>query len=220
MDPNNPQGSGGANPQSPVDPGGDNPGNDPKPNPGSDPVDTKPGDGDKPPKPSGDTVSYDTHRKLLSEKKKLQERLDEIEKEKKQRELEDLEKQENYKKIAELKAKEAEDSKTELMQIKSDLQNSKKLSAVLDVLGPIDKKYWDLIDISQVVVNPETGQIDEMSVTKYAEGWKKQYFEIIQPGNKSNMPSDHPSPGSGLTYDEWLTLPAKEKEERMHEVIS
>jgi len=89
----------------------------------------------------------------------------------------------------------------------------KKLASILDAVdGDIDSKFYGLIDYNAVVINPETGDVEQMSVTKAVEGIKKNFPEIIRRRNAPNLPSQ--APGSGvpgtISRSEWNKLSSKE----------
>lgn len=170
------------------------------------------GDEEKPPKKPSRGVSYESHQKLLAEKKKLQAKLAEIEAERVAKERQTLEEQGRYKELAELAKKEAEDAKKQLAVVNEQRTQAKKLSAVLkSVGGTIHQKFFDLIPIDDVLVNPDSGEIDELSVAKVVEGLRKSYPEIIAKGTPG-MPQHAPKGGGGATisYEEWRKLPPKE----------
>jgi len=164
-------------------------------------------------KPVKDTVAYETHQKLLGEKKKLQERLDAIEAERRQKEEEELTKKGELQKILELREKEAKELREKLQAKEEREQQARKLSAVLKGLGgSVDEKWFSVIgqEIDQVLVNDQ-GEIEQMSVTSVVENLKKLWPEMTRrpmPG----MPNENPAPGSlgKIARSEWLKLSSKE----------
>ena len=156
-----------------------------------DPVDPKP----------DDTVAYETHRKLLGEKKKLTEKhqavLEELEALKgqvKSRETKELEEKEEYKKLWEQSKAERDELNNKLSSFQQEQTNSRKLRSFLNTLdGKVAEKWWGHIDLDKILVNPDTGAVDEMSVTKYVEQFQKEYPEIIVKQKDPPMPS--PAPG-------------------------
>ena len=167
--------------------------------------DPKPDDLKPSPELDDKQVSYETHRKLLNEKKKLQEKhalqLEELEKFRKEKEaleeqrLKDAGDYETLKKLAEEKRLAAEQ---ELSAYKEELMNAKKLNAIVNgVQGTVDKKFYSFIDTGSVVVNPETGELDENSVAKAVEVFQTNYPELIQTQGK-NFPSSQ-APASSAT---------------------
>jgi hypothetical protein len=179
---------------------------------------------------SGEDVSYETHRRLLSQKKKLQEERDRLLADKEKRDAEAvlaektrLEEQGEYKQLLDLERKKNEELAGQLNTFETTSKQAKKLDAVLTATnGKIPKKFWGLIDLGSVVVDPETGEVDAMSVTKTVENLRAEYPEIIRTGKGGSLPPNAPQ-GSGqgtLTYDEWKKLPLDEMKKRQAEVMA
>ena len=184
-----------------------------------DPASGKP-EGNEPPKK--DFVSHESWLKLLDEKKKLKEKLDASEKERKEREEAELRAKEDFKKIGELREQEAKELREKLTQKEERERGAIKLDAFLSTLdGKVDKKYWGHINLDAIVVDPETGVVDQMSVTKEVERFRKEYFEIVQRPDQNKLPNNPPggSAGAKITYEQWKQLPAKEMAARMKDVI-
>lgn len=164
--------------------------------------------------PKKDSVTYETHRKLLDEKKKLQAKLAEIENDKKQKEEEELTRKGETQKLLELVKKEAEELRTKLTVKEQREVQAKKLSAVIRSLGSnVDEKWFGVIGqhLDEVVYNPDSGEVEQMSVTAIVEDLKKTWPEMIKK-LPVGMPADAPR-GSGqgvIERSEWLKLSAKE----------
>jgi hypothetical protein len=167
--------------------------------------------GDEQPKPK-DVVAYETHQKLLSEKKKLQERLDALETERKQREETELTQKGEIQKLLDLRTKEAEELRKSLTLKEERELRAKKLGAVLKGLGgSVDDKWFTVIGdhIDDVILN-ESGEIEQMSVTGVVEGLKKVWPEMIKKSGPI-MPNESPNGGTTtIARSEWLKLPSAE----------
>jgi len=200
---------------------------DPKNSPVDDP--NKPDDSKLPvvPKPDDNNVAYETHRKLLSEKKVLQEKFkdQETELQKYREEKSALEEQrlkdsgdyEALKTLAEERAKTAE---KKLAGIEDSLLDARKLNAIIDgVQGTISKKFFSFIDIGSVIMNPETGELDSTSVTKAVEAFQTNYPELIQTkGNNfpaPNAPDSSKKVGS-VSYEEFAKMDKLERKKNLH----
>jgi hypothetical protein len=96
--------------------------------------------------------------------------------------------------------------------------NARKMSSFLEaVKGDIPRQYWGLIDIDKIQL--EDDKVDEFSVQKYVEEFRDTYKDIIRPRDNRRMPIDSPpadDSASFLTYEQWLKLPAKEKEKKIN----
>lgn len=172
---------------------------------------------------SKDTIAYETHRKLLDEKKKLQAKLADIEASQKKREEEDLAKKGEVEKILKIREQELNDTRAKLSAFEERQLQAKKLSAVVRGLGAqIDDKWYSVIGshLDEVVINPESGDVEQMSVTSVVEGLKKSWPEMLKV-QRPGMPHDAPQ-GNGVTtigYDAWKKLPLKEMKKWKHNQI-
>lgn len=174
-----------------------------------------------------DTVAYETYRKLLSEKKARDEALETYKKElaeykRKEKEAEEakLKEEQNWKAIVELREKELNEERTMRIQMQEERLNATKLDTFLQSLGgKVDSKYWGMIDLEKIAINPESGQVDQMSVTQAVEAFRKNYPELIKTGTGPKIPSDAPQGNGSLTYEEWKKLPAKEMRARVKDIV-
>lgn len=186
------------------------------------------------PDPSGtpadpkQTVAYETHQKLLGEKKKAAERaaaleleLEQFRAKEREREDQELEKQKNYEQLLKNREEELKALKERTAQFETERLQAKKLDAFIKTLGgTLEDKYWSLVDLDKIALDPTTKQVDEMSVAKYVDDYRKTYPETIKRPGAPSMPSHAPQgTGGRLTYEQWTALPLKEKRARMHEVV-
>jgi hypothetical protein len=179
---------------------------------------------------SGGQVSYETHRKLLAEKKRRDEELAlaremiaKHEREAKEREESELRQKEDYKKLLELREKELTDARAEAEAHRRRMAEAQKIDAFLKAVnGTVPDRYWNLIDTDQIVIDPTTGKVDQISVTKAAEAFRANFPEVVMTkGGSLGMPQGAPRGGSGsISYEEWLQLPVAEMKKRMKDVRS
>jgi hypothetical protein len=178
-----------------------------------------------------DMVSYETHRKLLGEKKRLQDeaqalkaKLEEKLKAEQEQQEKEMKDKEEWKKLVEIRDKELTETKSKLTEYQQGIRNSKKASAFLGELAKrnisVRSSYYDLIDVDQIAVDPSTEEIDLSSVKKYADAWVTDHFELAKAtSSSSKLPNNAPQGnGSQLTYDEWLKLPPSEMKKRYKEM--
>lgn len=159
------------------------------------------------------------NQELLGEKKKVAERLKSLETLQKEKEEKELKEKEDFKTLVQLREEELNKTKSELESERFQRQQGMKLDAFLSILdGKVDSKYWGMIDLEKISVNPDTKQIDQMSVGKAVEEFKKTYPELIKSGNPQVPPANAPTNGEVLTYEKWLTLPVKEQKLRYKEM--
>lgn len=177
---------------------------------------------------SKETVAYDTYRKVLSEKKKRDEELrakDELlakyEQENKERIENELKAKEDYKKLLEMRDKEIQEKDRKLKNIETEIQESAKFSAFLEAIpGQVPKKYWQMIDTAQIVIDPTTGQPDPGSVKKAAEFFQNTYGELIVNPGRAKMPNQAASGAvQPMTEELWKSLSPKEKKQRLPDYV-
>lgn len=202
----------------PKAPGGSNPGSSgtQEPNP-KNPTDQTP-----------ETVSYETHRKLLGEKKKRDEelaaaqtRLQEFEKEKQEREEAEATKRGDFETALKLKEEENRKLKTEHETLRTSLQNGQKLRAMLNAVnGDVDEAYWSLFDLSKITMDPATNLPEPSSVKNAAAEFEKTHALVIQKASAGGgLPNDAAKGAAAkLTYTQWLALPDKDKPARIKDV--
>ena len=124
-------------------------------------------------KPLEDKVAYETYQKVLAERKRDQEiarelkhKVDLLEKSKRDLEEETLRKKEDYKTLLDNKMQEYEQTAAELKMMKEQRKQAQKLNAFIEACGntPIKKNYWKMIPVNDILVHPETGEIDNVSL--------------------------------------------------------
>jgi hypothetical protein len=158
------------------------------------------------------SVSYESHRRLLDEKKKLDARLKEIEDEKKAAQEAKLLEEGKLKEALELREKELQEERSKRMGYEEQHKNAKKLNAIVKGLGSnVDDKWYPVIgDSLDYVEIDDQGTVNMKSVNEVVEKLKKQWPEMLkkeQPG----MPNGTPQGGANkITRSEWLKLPSKE----------
>ncbi len=171
----------------------------------------------------GDTVAYASYQKLLSEKKKLQAKIDKVEREAESREREKLEAQQKYKELWESEKTESEALRGKVQSYEERWTDALKLDAFNRALGDtrrIDPKYSGFIDTSNILIDPESGKIDELSAKREVDRVSQSFPEIVKSTVTTHLPNETPTPGKTLTRAEWMKLPAKEMAARMKEVMN
>lgn len=160
-------------------------------------------------------VSYDTHRRVLDEKKRIQAELEQFRKEKSEREQKELEAKGEYQKMLENERAERAKAEAKLKQVEEQETGRRKLGAILSAVGgKIDSKFFGLVPIEDVAVDPDSGEIDAMSVTKAVEKLKATYPEIIKGTGGPKLPGQQPGSKSGqpekIARSAWLRLSSAE----------
>lgn len=162
---------------------------------------------------SQNSVSYETHRKLLDEKKKAQARLKELEDAEKRRQEEALLNEGKLKEALELREKELKETREQLNLFNERERQAKKLRAVIKGLGAgdLDDKWYTVIgqEIDGVAIDDD-GNVDAGSVQKVVDGLKKNWPEMLRKPSAA-LPNGTPSGGPAfISRAEWKKLSSKE----------
>jgi len=155
-------------------------------------------------------ISYESHRKLLDEKKKIQGELSSLQSEKKAREDSEAARRGDFESLLKARDEELAKERGERQLLQNRITTGQKMNAVLESLGgSVDSKWYQLIDVSDVVQS-ESGEIDQLTVSRVAESLKKQWPEMIK--KTGVLPANAPQGNGGQTisYDEWKKLPLAE----------
>ena len=171
-------------------------------------------------------VPYDRYSKTVTESKnrlsrirELESKLSEFESTVKQTEQKKLEEQGEYKKLLDSERNASGELKKQMLELQKKLSDfedrevaRRKYSALQKSLGgQIDSKYAALIEFDQIAVDPESGEVDEVSVGRYAEAFKKTFPEIVMTKKGSGLPDTKPGAGQGFSgkkilESEWRKL--------------
>lgn len=161
------------------------------------------------------SVAYETHKKLLAEKKKRDEelmqtksQLDEMRAKDRERQESELKAKEEWKKLVEIREKELADLKKQVEQRDSLILNSIKRGAVKSAInGQVPDKYVGLIDVSKVVINPETNEPDPVSVQEVARQFEQEHrLLVLSKDGKTGLPNDAATASKKMTVSEWRAL--------------
>ncbi len=183
------------------------------------------GDGNLP--PDDKPIARDSYLKAVDEAKKAkarareaEARLAQIEAEKDAAKRKKLEKDGEYQKLLEAERKEREKLAAQLAQATEREQARAKLTAFVSTIEhKIPKNYLGLVDLDEIAIDPDTGEVDGTSVAAYVDKFKTTYPEILVGANRRSMPNEAPPGGAKLTYEQWLTLPTEEMKRRRKEVM-
>lgn len=175
------------------------------------------------PDPSKDKVAYETYKKVVAEKKRFQERAEQLEAQNSERERKDLEAKGEYQKLLELERAKSSAAESKLTQIESERQTAKKAAALLKALEHgIPEKFYGFLPMDEVVVDPDTGEVNQLSVAKAAEEFRKNYPELLIKPNGPRLPTEAPrGNGAGMiTVEDYAKLPLDEmKKWKPHQLI-
>jgi len=176
-----------------------------------------------------ETVRYETHRKLLGEKKDLQEKFRKLEEEKRKleeerqdRERKELESQGNYKKLLEQRDQELQRERDEKTAILKEIQDARKKAAVLkNINGVVPHKIHTLLPVDMVTLD-ENGVPEEQSAKAAAQFFEQEFaFAIQRDQVNGGLPTDA-SKGAGEklpTLEEWQKLPAAQQRKLLPKML-
>ena len=175
--------------------------------------------------PEREKVAYETHRKLLGEKKSLQEKYETLLKEKKEEENRKLEESNEWKKLYENKTQELEEVHQKLQKRDQQVNDGLKLQAFLNAVGgEIEEQYWGLIPVEKIDLNPETSQPDEYSVQKLVDEFKTRYSRVIAAKTDAKLPNDAsggvPTSGRHFNRDSFKALSLDEKKNNLAQAVA
>ena len=155
-----------------------------------------------------DTIAYETHKKLLAQRKSDQEKMRSLEQQlnefisaKKMTEEQSLAEQGKYKELLEQRAKELEEAKKENAHYKNSFDKAIKLSAFRDQLGgTVDNSaYYDFVNVDKIVIDPETGVPDLSSVEDVVNEFKQKHSKLYTPRVSKALPNDAPKDTYSVT---------------------
>lgn len=172
-----------------------------------------------------DTVSHETFKKVLAERKadqakarELEARLNAIEKERQKVEEEKLLSEKNFVEVIARKDKTIEEQQIFIKQKEQLEIDSKKFIAVTKAIPPnADPDIVNFINFKSLEIDSD-GEVDKLEAKKLVDDFLTRHSGFILRG-AVGMPSSEPRKGGGLTYEQWLNLPAAEMVKREKEVI-
>lgn len=170
---------------------------------------------------STDKVNFETHRKLLAEKKRVQAEAESLKKKLEEIEVKDAEQKGNLQKLLDIERDRAKKASEELETYRQREVSRKKIQAVLDVAKTrIESRWFNVIDLEQVVVDPSSGEIDKGSVEAYVQTLQKEWPEMFAKGGKSGVSHDAAKPPGALDYEGWKSSKnTKEMREKLPDLV-
>ena len=134
--------------------------------------------------------------------------LDEMRAKDRERQESELKAKEEWKKLVEIREKELSDLKKQVEQRDSLILNSIKRGAVKSAInGQVPDKYVGLIDVSKVVINPETNEPDPVSVQEVARQFEQEHrLLVLSKDGKTGLPNDAATASKKMTVSEWKAL--------------
>jgi hypothetical protein len=164
-----------------------------------------------------DKVSYETYSKVLSEAKKLKEKVKSFEESLQKEQEEKLKSQNEWKTLAEqYKSKYDEETKAK-SELLDQVTNGIKYDAFRRNLGGElvdEREFLEKVPFDKIVINPETKQIDEDSAKMAAAEFAKKYPYLVsfKSGKMPNVAANVSLISRGKSLE---TMNTKELEEHI-----
>jgi CRISPR/Cas system CMR subunit Cmr6 (Cas7 group RAMP superfamily) len=166
-----------------------------------------------------DKVAYSTYKRVLAEAKKFKELADSLSKQTEAEKEKQLKDQNEWKSLAEMHKAKLDVAQKELEEKNRAISDGLKFSEFNRHLGGKLKhsSYANHVDFDRILINPETGMIEESSVKTVVAEFIKQHSALVDFGNKPRLPNEAPRHGlpSGKKSIEEMT--SKEMEQHILE---
>lgn len=140
---------------------------------------------------SSDVVKYETYTRVLSEAKKLKEKVRDYETALEQAKEKELKEKEEWKVIAEQYKSKLDQAQSVLHEQESSINNGLKYQEFEKHLGGRLKKkdYASFVDFDKIILNPETKSVDSESAKVVAAEFLKQYSELVELPSAGKLPN-------------------------------
>ena len=144
---------------------------------------------------ANDVVKYETYSKVLSEAKKLKEKVKEYESVLEQSKEQKLKEQNEWKALAEQYKHKLDETSSVLQEQERSIINGLKYQEFEKHLGGRLKKkdYASFVDFDRIVLNPETKAVETDSAKVVAAEFLKQYSELVELPSSGKLPNQAPS---------------------------
>jgi CRISPR/Cas system CMR subunit Cmr6 (Cas7 group RAMP superfamily) len=144
-----------------------------------------------------DKVAYSTYKRVLAEAKKFKELSESLSKQTEAEKEKQLKDQNEWKSLAEMHKAKLDVAQKELEEKNRAIQDGLKFSEFNRHLGGKLKhsSYANHVDFDRILINPETGMIEESSVKSVVAEFIKQHSALVDFGNKPRLPNEAPRHG-------------------------
>ena len=128
-----------------------------------------------------DKVDYQTFKRAVEREKNLKAKLRELEQVLEAEKEKKLKESEDWKAVAELNERKAKEFEGKLRREQETVNHAIKRVAFERALGGKLKhhSYINHVDLESIVLNPETREIDEMSVKEVVGGFLKEHSHLV-----------------------------------------
>lgn len=170
-------------------------------------VDSVPNPESSAPAETEDKVAYSTYKRVLAEAKKFKELADSLSKQTEQEKEAKLKEQNEWKSLAEMHKTKLEQAQKELEEKNRAIQVGTKYTEFVRHLNGKLKhdSYVNHVDFDKILINPETGRVEENSVKTVVAEFLKEHAALVDFGVNGRMPNAAPKqgiPSKGKSLDE------------------
>lgn len=141
-----------------------------------------------------DVVKYETYSRVLSEAKKLKDKVKEYESALQQSEEQKLKEQNEWKQLAEQYKTKLEQTSSILQEQERSIVNGLKYQEFEKHLGGRLKKqeYASFVDFDKIILNPETKQVDTESARTEASKFIREHSSLVEFAGQGKLPNEAP----------------------------
>jgi len=135
-------------------------------------------------------IKYSTHKKLLNQHKNLKSELEELREFKQKQEEDQALKRGEFDKILKAREEKIEELSNKLKGIDQENNDRRKLQAFLNkVPGKVKKnEYLSFVDLDSIATDPETGEVDSVTLEREAKKFVENFPDLIVPANNKALP--------------------------------
>lgn len=171
-------------------------------------------------KSSGDVVKYETYNRVLSEAKKLKEKVKEYEAASQNLQEQKLREQNEYKQLADTYKQQLEGIKSKFEDQEKSIINGLKYQEFEKHLGGKlrDRDYATFVDFEKIVLDPETRKVNEDSAKAVAAEFIKRHASLVEFGSTAKLPNQAASSASVSGGKDVSKMTPKELEEYIVEM--
>ena len=146
------------------------------------------------PAENDDKVAYSTYKRVLAEAKKFKELADSLSKQTEQEKEAKLKEQNEWKSLAEMHKAKLDLAQKELEEKNRAIQDGTKYTEFVRHLGGKLRhdSYVNHVDFDKILINPETGRVEESSVKTVVAEFVKEHASLVDFGINGRMPNNAP----------------------------
>jgi hypothetical protein len=141
--------------------------------------------------PKDDVVKYASYKKAVNQLKNQKSELEELREWKKQIVEDEQLKKGNFEQAIKSRDEALIDLKSKLTNFEQAEIDGKKIHAIQSKLpGKISNpEYLSFIDLDSIEIDPESGDLDELTLTRAVDGFVSRHAKLMEPTNSKGLPT-------------------------------